>query len=82
MGGVPLRQVRQEADSEVRGLKVQEGESSSSSQQFQCAILPSRIEGVKKRKKKKEAHNDEWLRIKKTRNGRRGGFLSLMKVCN
>lgn len=59
-----MRQVRQEVDSEVRGLKVHEGESSSSSQQFQCAILPSRSEGVIKKKKKEEAHKDEWVRIK------------------
>lgn len=60
-----MRQVRQEVDSEVRGLKVHEGESSSSSKQFQCAILPSRSEGViKKKEKKEEAHKDEWVRIK------------------
>lgn len=52
-----MRQVRQEVDSEARGLKVQEGESSSSSQQF----LPSRIEGLKKTR---EAHDDKWIRIK------------------
>ena len=64
-GGVPLRQVRQEkVDSDVQGLKKCKGESSSSSQQFQCTILPSRNGGLKKRKRKKKNTQDEWFTIK------------------
>lgn len=73
-GGVSLRQVRQEVDSEVRGLKVHEGESSSSSQQFQCAILPSRSEGVIKKKEKKEKRRSTqgWMGQDKNQ-GMKGG---------
>lgn len=54
------------------------GESSSSSQQFQCAILPSRSEGVKK---KPSTQRDEWFSIK-TKEWRVGRILfSLMRVC-
>lgn len=65
--GVPLRQVRQEVDSKVRGPKVQEGKvpaALSSSSVASCLLMG----GLKK-------NNDEWIRIKK----KDEVFLSLIK---
>lgn len=61
-----MRQVRQEVDSEVRGLKVQEGKVPAP---LSSSSAPSCLHGWRRVKKiiiikKIKAHKDEWFMIK------------------
>lgn len=72
-GGVPLRQARQEVDSEVRGLKVQEGKVPAPLSSSSAPSCLQEWRGLNKKKKKKKENKHTRMNVQDKNQGMEGG---------